>query len=405
MNTQELILAEERRQKDTINLIASENYASDAVRAALGSVFTNKYAEGLPGKRYYGGCEFVDQVESRAIELAKLLFEAEHVSVQPLSGAAANLAVYSAFLKPGDTVLGMDLSHGGHLTHGHPVTWSAKLFRFTRYKTTLEGLIDYDALEATAKAEHPKIILVGYSSYSRDLDYARVKAIAESVGAIAMADVSHTAGLIVAGEMQNPVPLFDVVTATTHKTLRGPRGAMIFCKVEHAAMIDRAVFPGLQGGPHVSAIAALAVALEEASRPEFRAYAKQVKLNAARLASELDRRGYRVVFGGTENHLVLVDMMYSRNRSGGDVQTLLERVGITVNKNVIPDDSRPPQDPSGIRLGTPAVTTRGMKEDDMVRIAAWIDTAIEAGNDEVRLDELVQEVRTFVRAFPLCSKV
>jgi glycine hydroxymethyltransferase len=393
-----------QRERFGLELIPSENFVSPAVLEALGSVATNKYAEGYPGKRYYGGCEEVDKLESLAIERAKQLFGAEHVNVQPHSGAPANIAVYAALLAPGDTVLGMDLSHGGHLTHGHPVTDSAKRYNFIRYKTTEDGRIDYDALEATAKEYKPKLILVGYSAYSREIDYARVKNIAEGVGAYAMADIAHIAGLIAAGEMNNPVPLFDVVTTTTHKTLRGPRGGMIMCKAALAKQIDKAVFPMLQGGPHMHTIAAKAVAFGEALKPEFKAYGKQIKLNARILADELTMRGYKLMFGGTENHLMLIDVT-PKNATGGEAQHALDAAGITCNKNMIPDDPRPPMDPSGIRLGTPAITTRGLKEADMKKVADWIDQAIMNKSDEAKLAAIKAEVADFMKAFPLYQEL
>lgn len=388
------------RERFGLELIPSENFVSPAVLEALGSVATNKYAEGYPGKRYYGGCEEVDKLESLAIERAKQLFGAEHVNVQPHSGAPANIAVYAALLEPGDTVLGMDLSHGGHLTHGHPVTDSAKRYNFIRYKTTSDGRIDYDALEATAKEHKPKLILVGYSAYSREIDYARVKQIADAVGAYTMADIAHIAGLIAGGEMNNPVPLFDVVTTTTHKTLRGPRGGMIMCKEKLAKQIDKAVFPVLQGGPHMHAIAAKAVAFGEALKPEFKAYAKQIKVNAKVLADELTAKGYKLMFGGTDNHLMLIDVT-TKGATGGEAQHALDAAGITCNKNMIPDDPRPPMDPSGIRLGTPAITTRGLKADDMKKVANWIDRAIIAKDDTVALTTIKSEVAEFMKAFPL----
>ncbi|HRH31890.1 MAG TPA: serine hydroxymethyltransferase [bacterium] len=393
-----------QRERFGLELIPSENFVSPAVLEALGSVATNKYAEGYPGKRYYGGCEEVDKLESLAIERAKQLFGAEHVNVQPHSGAPANIAVYAALLEPGDTVLGMDLSHGGHLTHGHPVTDSAKRYNFIRYKTTEDGRIDYDALEATAKEHKPKLILVGYSAYSREIDYARVKNIAEGVGAYAMADIAHIAGLIAAGGMNNPVPLFDVVTTTTHKTLRGPRGGMIMCKAALAKQIDKAVFPMLQGGPHMHTIAAKAVAFGEALKPEFKAYGKQIKLNARVLADELTMRGYKLMFGGTENHLMLIDVT-PKNATGGEAQHALDAAGITCNKNMIPDDPRPPMDPSGIRLGTPAITTRGLKEADMKKVADWIDQAIMNKSDEAKLAAIKAEVADFMKAFPLYQEL
>lgn len=400
----EALQKELQREREGLELIPSENFVSPAVLEALGSVATNKYAEGYPGKRYYGGCEAVDILENLAIERAKQLFGAEHVNVQPHSGAPANIAVYAALLQPGDTVLGMDLSHGGHLTHGHPVTDSAKRYNFIRYKTTADGRINYDALEATAKEHKPKLILVGYSAYSREIDYARVKQIAESVGAYSMADIAHIAGLIAAGEMNNPVPLFDVVTTTTHKTLRGPRGGMIMCKAALAKQIDKAIFPTLQGGPHMHSIAAKAVAFKEALKPEFKTYGKQIKANAKVLAEELQNRGYKLMFGGTENHLMLIDVT-SKGATGAEAQHALDAAGITCNKNMIPDDPRPPMDPSGIRLGTPAVTTRGLKEDDMRKVAAWIDAVIMNKTDEAKLASIKAEVAEFMKGFPLYTEL
>ena len=388
------------REEEGLEMIPSENFVSRAVLEALGSVATNKYAEGLPGKRYYGGCQEIDVIEQLAIDRAKQLFGAEHVNVQLLSGAPANLAAYSAVLSPGDTVLGMDLSHGGHLTHGHPVTFSAKIYNFIRYKTTSEGLIDYEEIEKMAREHKPKLILVGYSAYSREIDYARIKTIADEVGALTMADIAHIAGLIAAGEMNNPVPLFDIVTTTTHKTLRGPRGGMIMCKAIHAKAIDKAVFPGLQGGPHENVIAAKAVSFLEALQPEFKTYAKQIRLNAKVLEQELSSTGYRLMFGGTDNHLLLIDVS-SKGVTGGEAEKALDAVGITVNKNMIPDDPRSPFDPSGIRLGTPALTSRGMKEVEMKQIAIWIDEAITHRADEAHLEKLRTGVKEMTKRFPL----
>jgi glycine hydroxymethyltransferase len=388
------------REEEGLEMIPSENFVSRAVLEALGSIATNKYAEGLPGKRYYGGCQEIDVIEQLAIDRAKQLFGAEHVNVQPLSGAPANLAAYSAVLSPGDTVLGMDLSHGGHLTHGHPVTFSAKIYNFIRYKTTTEGLIDYEEIERMAREYKPKLILVGYSAYSREIDYARIKTIADEVGALTMADIAHIAGLIAGGEMNNPVPLFDIVTTTTHKTLRGPRGGMIMCKAIHAKAIDKAVFPGLQGGPHENVIAAKAVALLEALQPEFKTYAKQIRLNAKILEQELRSKGYRLMFGGTDNHLLLIDVS-SKGVTGGEAEKALDMVGITVNKNMIPDDPRSPFDPSGIRLGTPAITTRGMKEEEMKQIAALIDEAITHRENAEYLDGLRAKIKELTKRFPL----
>jgi len=388
------------RQRDGLEMIPSENFTSLAVMEAMGSILTNKYSEGYPGKRYYGGNQFIDEVEKAAIDRAKQLFGAEHVNVQPLSGAPANIAVYFALLEPGDTVLGMDLSHGGHLTHGHPVTYMTKIFKFIRYKTTAQGEIDYENLRQMAIEHKPKIILVGYSAYSREIDYAIIQTIANEVNAITMADIAHIAGLIAAGEMNNPVPIFDVVTTTTHKTLRGPRGGMIMCKEKWAKQIDKSVFPGFQGGPHENNIAAKAVAFKEAMLPEFKEYAKQIKKNAKALEDEFKTRGYKLCFGGTDNHLILMDVT-PKGVSGKQAQIALDKAGITVNKNMIPDDPRSPMDPSGIRLGTPALTTRGMKEAEMKIIAGWIDEAILNFQDEQKLARIKQQVIELTKKFPL----
>lgn len=392
---------EKHRQVEGLELIPSENYVSGPVLEALGSVLTNKYSEGYSGKRYYGGCENIDVVETLAIERAKQLFGAEHVNVQPLSGAPANVAVYSAFLEEGDKVIGMDLSHGGHLTHGHPVTWMAKLFDFPRYKTVKEtGQIDYDQMEALVMEHKPKILLVGYSAYSRDIDYPRVQAIADKVGAITMADIAHIAGLIAAGEMNNPVPIFDIVTSTTHKTLRGPRGGMIMCKEKYAKQIDKAVFPGLQGGPHENNIAGKAISFLENLQPEYKEYAKQIKKNAKKMEERFKSKGYNICFYGTENHLLLIDVT-SKGVSGKQVQEALDKAHITLNKNMIPDDERSPMDPSGIRLGTPAITTRGMKEEHMDQIVDWIDSVIMNINDDTHHEKVKAEVTEFCRNFPV----
>ncbi|MFA6131656.1 MAG: serine hydroxymethyltransferase [Patescibacteria group bacterium] len=388
------------RQREGLEMIPSENFVSPAVLEALGSVATNKYSEGYPGKRYYGGCENIDTIETLCIERAKQLFGAEHVNVQPLSGAPANMAVYSALLKPGDTVLGMDLSHGGHLTHGHPVTFMAKIYNFVRYKTDAAGKIDLDNLRAMAQEHKPKMILVGYSAYSREIEYEKIKAIADEVGAITMADVAHIAGLIAGGVMNNPVPYFDVVTTTTHKTLRGPRGGMIMCKEKFAKDIDKAVFPGMQGGPHENNIAAKAVAFKEALEPAFKEYVTQILKNAKILETELTARGYKLCFGGTDNHLLLIDLT-NKNISGKEAQIALDKAGITVNKNMIPDDPRSPMDPSGIRLGTPALTTRGMKDEEMKTIAGWIDEAIMSKDDEAKLADIRRRVKELTDRFPL----
>lgn len=392
--------AELNRQRNCLEMIPSENFVSPAVLEALGSIATNKYAEGYPGRRYYGGCQNIDVIEQLAIDRAKAIFGAEHVNVQPLSGAPANIAAYEALLEPGDTILGMDLSHGGHLTHGHPVTQSSKIYNFIRYKTNAEGKLDLDNLRAMALEHNPKLILVGYSAYSREIDFVRVQEIADEVGAMTMADIAHIAGLIAGGEMNNPVPIFDIVTTTTHKTLRGPRGGMIMCKAKHAKAVDKAVFPGLQGGPHENAITAKAIAFKEAMQPEFKEYARQIKANAKVLEVELGARGFKMMFGGTDNHLLLIDVT-PKGVTGHEAETALDRAGITVNKNMIPDDPRKPLDPSGIRLGTPAITTRGMKEPEMKQIADWIDRAIKSHNDDGKLDAIKAEVEELTARFPL----
>lgn len=390
------------RQRHNLELIPSENFVSLAVLEALGSVCTNKYSEGYPGKRYYGGNENIDKIEQLAIDRAKQIFGAEHVNVQPLSGAPANLAAYTALLKPGDTVLGMDLSHGGHLTHGHPVTFMSKIYNFIRYKTdTTTGLIDFKNLREMALEHKPKLILAGFSAYSRDLDYAQFKAIADEVGAMTMADIAHIAGLIAGGELSNPVPLFDIVTTTTHKTLRGPRGGMIMCKAIHAKAVDKAVFPGLQGGPHEHQIAALAVALGEAMKPEFKQYAKQIRLNAKVLCEELKVGGLRVVHGGTtDNHLILADVT-PLGITGKIAQTVLDEVNITLNMNAIPDDPRGPMDPSGIRCGTPPMTTRGMKEAEMKEIAALMIKTLKNHENAAIKAEVKAAVTALTDRFPL----
>ena len=395
-----IIEREIHRQRDGLEMIPSENFVSSAVLEVLGSVLTNKYAEGYAGKRYYGGCEFIDDAEQLAIDRAKKLFGAEHVNVQPLSGAPANVAVYFALMNPGDTILGMDLSHGGHLTHGSPVTWMSKIFNFVRYKTNNEGKIDFENLRQMAIRHKPKIILVGYSAYTREIDYKKVKEIADEVGALTMADIAHIAGLIAAGQMNNPVPIFDIVTTTTHKTLRGPRGGMIMCKEKLAKDIDKSVFPGLQGGPHENNIAAKAVAFKEALKPEFIEYAKQIKKNAKILEEELSKKDYKLCFGGTENHMLLIDIT-NKGLSGKEAQLALDKAGITVNKNMVPDDPRSPMNPSGIRLGTPAITTRGTKEEEMKIIAEWIDEAITNWKSEEALLNIKNQVTELTKKFPI----
>lgn len=390
-----------KRQREGMELIASENYVSEAVLEALGSVLTNKYSEGYPGHRYYGGQKYTDIIEQLAIDRAKQLFGAEHVNVQPLSGAPANMIAYSAVLSPGDKVLGMDLSHGGHLTHGHPVTLSAKVYNFVRYKTEADGTIDYKKLEALAIKEKPKLILAGFSAYTRQLDYQKFQAIAQKVGAISMIDIAHIAGLIAGKAIPNPVPYFDIVTTTTHKTLRGPRGGMILCREEFAKAIDKAGFPGFQGGPHMNNIAAKAVAFGEALKPEFRKYAKQVLRNAKTLELELKKAGFKIMFGQTDNHMVLVDVFGSKGVSGKEAEVALDEVGITLNKNMIPDDPRSPFDPSGIRIGVPAITTRGMKEKEIKLVAQWIKEVVENKGSKKELARIHKEVIKLCKKFPV----
>jgi glycine hydroxymethyltransferase len=397
----EIIGNETRRQSEGLEMIASENIVSGAVRAALGSVFTNKYAEGYPGKRYYGGQEWTDAIETLAIDRAKELFEAEHANVQPHSGAQANLAAYMAVLNPGDTVLGMDLSHGGHLTHGHPVTLPAKIYRFVRYKTEPDGSINYEKLERLAETEQPKLMLAGFSSYTRNIDYEKFTGIAKKVGAVSMMDMAHIAGLIAGRALPSPMPHFDIVTATTHKTLRGPRAGLILCKQSFAERVDKAVFPGTQGGPHMHVIAAKAVAFGEALRPEFGEYARQVLRNAKALEYAFLEKGVKLVFGGTDNHMLLIDTVASYGIPGKEAQEILDRIGISANKNVIPDDPRGPSDPSGLRIGVPAATTRGMKEREMEYIALWIDSVLRSHDDEAALEDIGKEVETLCAEFPI----
>lgn len=415
-----LIAGEEARQRDGLELIPSENYVSREVLNALGSVFTNKYSEGYPGKRYYGGQDYTDQVEQLAIDRAKKLFKADHANVQPHSGAPANEAVYSAWLDPGDTVLAMDLSHGGHLTHGAPVTRSAHLYNFVRYKMKdiSTGEIDYDELRELALKHKPKIILAGFSAYPRELDYAKFAAIGNEVGALLMADMAHIAGLIAGGVAKNPFDYgFHVITTTTHKTLRGPRGGMILSKgivsnplkapektIENIpTLIDRAVFPGMQGGPHMHSIAAKAVAFHEALQPEFKKYARQILDNTSKLADEMQKRGFQLVTGGTSNHLILSDVYSSFGIDGKDVQTVLDAVGLNVNANAIADDKLPPFRPSGIRLGTAAITTRGFLVRDMEQIAEWMKRAIDNRDKPDVLAKIKKEVTEVARSYPLPS--
>jgi glycine hydroxymethyltransferase len=416
----DLILGEEQRERDGLELIPSENYVSRQVLDALGSIMTNKYSEGYPGRRYYGGQEFTDQIEQLAIDRAKKLFKADHANVQAHSGAPANEAVYSAWLEPGDTVLAMDLSHGGHLTHGAPVTRSAHLYNFVRYKMKdpATGEIDYDELRRLALEHKPKLIIAGFSAYPRELDYAKFAAIGNEVGALLMADMAHIAGLIVGGVARNPFDDgFHVITTTTHKTLRGPRGGLILSKgtvgnplkapektIENIpTLIDRSLFPGMQGGPHMHSIAAKAVAFHEALQPEFKVYAAQIVKNAAKLADALHERGFQLVTGGTSNHLILADVYKSFGIDGKVVEKALDKIGLTLNANSVADDPLPPFRPSGIRLGTPALTTRGLREEHMEQIADWMKQAIDAREDEEQLAKLRQEVKEFVSKFPLPS--
>ena len=398
------IAGEEDRERRGVELIPSENYTYAEVFAANGSVLTNKYAEGYPGRRYYGGQEFTDAVERLAIERACRLFRAEHANVQALSGSPMNQAVYFAFLDPGDTVLAMDLSHGGHLTHGAPVSHMGRVFNFIRYRTdpANKGAIDFDALLAQAREHRPKMILCGYSSYPRDYDYREFKRVADDVGALTMADVSHIGGLIAGNAMANPLDHgFDVMTTTGHKTLRGPRSGLILSRAEHRRKIDKAVFPGLQGGPHMNAVAALAITLGKALEPEFAVYARQVLSNAKVLADELMSRGADLVTGGTENHMMVLDTQQSFGIDGRVAEETLDKVSITVNKQLIPDDPLPPLRPSGIRLGSPAATTRGMEEAEMKLLAEWIMDALRRHRDEERLDAMRQDIERFCLRFPV----
>jgi len=415
-----LIQKEEKRQREGLELIPSENYVSRDVLTAMGSIFTNKYSEGYPGKRYYGGQENTDAVEQLAIDRAKALFGADHANVQPHSGAPANEAVYHAWCDPGDTIMGMELSHGGHLTHGRPGTVSAKLFNFVRYgiKDIETGKIDYAEMMEVAKKTKPKIILAGFSSYPRELDYEKFAEIGREVNAVLMADMAHVAGLIAGKALKNPLDYgFHIITTTTHKTLRGPRGALILSQgtvsnplkavdktVENLpTLIDRSVFPGIQGGPHTHIIAAKAVAFGEAGTSEYQKYCQQVLKNAKRLANELMKRGFKLVTNGTDNHMIVADVKTSFDLDGGVVEEVLDKIGLTLNKNVIPDDPLPPFKPSGVRLGTPAITTRGLKEADMEQVAEWMLQAIKNRNDEKTLNKLSNEVKEFALQFPLPS--
>jgi glycine hydroxymethyltransferase len=398
------IVGEERRQSEGLELIPSENYTYPEVLAALGSVLTNKYAEGYPGRRYYGGQTYTDAIEEIARTRARALFRAEHANVQPLSGSPMNQATYFALLEPGDTILAMDLSHGGHLTHGAPVSHMGKIFHFVRYKTRSDrqGAIDFDELRRTAESTRPKLILCGYSSYPRDLDYGAFKRIANEVGALTMADISHIGGLVAAGVMNNPLDSgFDVVTTTTHKTLRGPRGGLILCRKAHAQILDASVFPGLQGGPHMNVIAGAAITFDRATRPSFRSYAECVLRTAKAMAECFLQTGVALVTGGTDNHLMVVDTVQSFGIDGRRAEQVLDQIGIATNKQVIPDDPNPPMRPSGIRLGTPACATRGMGEDEVRAISRWIVDALRNPDDPARLARLAGEVKGLASSFPV----
>lgn len=394
---------EEQRQSAGIELIPSENYTFPEVLATLGSVFTNKYSEGYPGRRYYGGQEYTDRIEDLARERAKAVFNCEHANVQPLSGSAMNQAVYLGLLEPGDTIMAMDLSHGGHLTHGAPVSHMGKLFNFVRYVTNPEdGSVDYDKVREDALKHKPKLVLCGYTSYPRDIDYAKFKAIADEVGAITMTDASHFGGLVAGKAMNNPFDFgFDIVTTTTHKSLRGPRGGMVLCRKPFASKIDKSVFPGLQGGPHMNAIAGIAVTLKRAQTQEFQDYAKQVLVNSKTLAATLMDRQASLVTGGTDNHMMVINTVNSYGLDGRVAEETLYKVNITTNKQIIPDDPNPPLRPSGIRIGTPAATARGMKEGDMQQLGAWIDECLRAPEDESSLNRIRDEVITFCEKFPV----
>ena len=395
------IAKEEKRQVEGLELIPSENYVSEAVLEASGSILTNKYSEGYPGKRYYGGQENIDTIETIAQNRAKQLFGAEHVNVQPYSGSPANAAIYFALLEYGDTVLGLKLDHGGHITHGLPISYSGKSYNFIPYTVDKKtGLVDMDEVHKLAKKHKPKMIVAGFSAYSRNLDWKRFKEIADEVGALTFADISHIAGMIAAGVLESPVPIFDVVMTTTHKTLRGPRSAIIMCKEHLAKAIDRAVFPGFQGGPHDHTTAAKAIAFKEALQPEFKKYSEQIIKNAKKLGEELKKRDFDILTGGTDNHLLLIDLT-NKGITGKEAQNALDVAGITTNKNTVPYDTRGPFDPSGIRIGTPAITTRGMKEPEMVKIAEWMDRTLKNINDEAVLSQIFEEVKTLCEKFPV----
>jgi glycine hydroxymethyltransferase len=393
--------SEARRQHEGLELIASENFVSEAVLEAMGSVFTNKYAEGYPGKRYYGGCEFADVVENLARDRAKQLFGAEYANVQPHAGSQANMEAYAAVLQPGDKILGLNLAHGGHLTHGHPLNFSGKTYRIIPYGVTRDTeIIDYDEVEKLAVQEHPKMIIGGGSAYSRIIDFARMRTIADRVGALFLVDMAHFSGLVAGGAHPSPVPHAHIVTSTTHKTLRGPRSGMILAKADFGAAIDKVVFPGMQGGPLVHIIAAKAVCFLEAQRAEFKDYARQVVSNAKALAATIAAEGYRIISGGTDTHLLLVDV-FAKGMLGSEAERALGDAGITVNKNAIPFDVNPPMKPSGIRIGTPALTTRGMKEAEMKNVGRWVVDALNQRNNPIALTKIRKQVEAFAEAFPL----
>ena len=415
---EKLIKAEEKRQREGLELIPSENYVSEDVLKANGSVFTNKYSEGYPGRRYYGGNEFTDQLENLAIERAKKLFRCDHANVQPLSGSPMNQAVYLGLMKPGDTIMGMDLSHGGHLTHGSPISHMGKLFNWVRYKTHTEenGRIDFEELLALAKEHKPKIILCGYTSYPRDLDYSIFKRIADEVGAFTMADIAHYGGLVAAGVMRNPFDYgFDIVTTTTHKTLRGPRGGLILTKGKVGnplrevpitkenlpTVLDRSVFPGLQGGPHMHTIAGIAIALDEATKPKFKKYARQVLVNSKKMAEIFMKMGVKLITDGTDNHMMVIDCVKSFDMLGGEAEKVLDEVGITTNKSMIPDDPNPPYKPSGLRLGTPAMTTRGFKEKECKHVAELMIKVLKNKDNKKIKDSVHKEIKALAKAFPI----
>ncbi len=400
----EIIKREEERQNEELELIASENYVSPAVLEAMATVLTNKYSEGYSGHRYYGGNYIIDDIEDLAIERVKKLFDAEHVNVQPLSGSPANAAVYMAFLNPGDKVLGLRLDHGGHLSHGHKVNFSGRLYNFVQYGANLEtGIIDMDEVREIALREKPKMIVAGFSAYSREIDWQKFKDIADEVGAYTFADIAHIAGLIAGKQLKNPVPIFDVVSTTTHKTLRGPRGAIIMCKEKFAKQINTAVFPGMQGGPHDHITAAKAVAFGEALKPEFIEYSRQIISNAKTMAEEFIKLGYKIVSGGTDNHLMVVDLS-SKGLAGKEAETTWEKIGISVSRSTIPNDPNPPMNPSGVRLGTPAITTRGMKEAEMKLIVALMDDALINREDENKLAVIKDKIKKLCFEFPIPTK-